>query len=173
MIRIQLPPVEVERLQSQFRATDDRKLRDRLQIVLMAHKGRMHKDIAADLAVNRKTVQRWLNAYLEKGLPGLAPRKAPGKASNIPTDLADEVKAWVIGGPTSVGLDRANWTYEEIAGHLKKAKAVKTSRSAVQRFCCKIGVRPYRPSYRFLRADPAAQEAAKVDLTDLKKSAGV
>jgi transposase len=161
--------VEVERLQSEFRATDDRKLRDRLQIVLLAHKGRIHKDIAADLAVNRKTVQRWLNAYLERGLPGLTPRKAPGKASNIPADLADEVKAWVIGGPTSVGLDRANWTYEEIAGHLKTAKGVKTSRSAVARFCAKIGIRPYRPTYRYLRGNPAKQEEAKADLADLKK----
>jgi transposase len=169
VIRIQLPPAEVERLESQFRATDDRKLRDRLQIVLLAHKGRQHKDIAADLCVNRKTVQRWLNAYLERGLPGLAPRKAPGKASNIPTDLADEVKAWVIGGPVSQGLDRANWTYEEIADHLKKAKGVKTSRSAVQRFCAKIGVRPYRPTYRYLRGNPAKQEKAKAELADLKK----
>ena len=170
MIRIQLPPVEVERLQSEFRATDDRKLRDRLQIVLLAHRGRLHKDIAADLAVNRKTVQRWLNAFLERGLDGLRPRKAPGKASNIPADLADEIKSWVIGGPASVGLDRANWTYEEIAGHLRKAKAVKTSRSAVQRYCKKIGVRPYRPTYRYLRGNPAKQEKAKAELAELKKT---
>lgn len=169
MIRIQLPPVEVERLQSQFRATDDRKLRDRLQIVLLAHKGRQHKDIAADLCVNRRTVQRWLNAYLERGLDGLRPRKAPGKAGNIPADLADEVKAWVIGGPVSVGLDRANWTYEEIADHLKKAKGVKTSRSAVHRFCEKVGIRPYRPTYRYLRGNPAKQEKAKAELAELKK----
>jgi len=170
VIRIQLPPVEVERLQSEFRATDDRKLRDRLQIVLLAHRGRLHKDIAADLAVNRKTVQRWLNAFLERGLDGLRPRKAPGKASNIPADLADEIKSWVIGGPASVGLDRANWTYEEIAGHLRKAKAVKTSRSAVQRYCKKIGVRPYRPTYRYLRGNPAKQEKAKAELAELKKT---
>ena len=61
MIRIQLPAAEVERLESEFRATDDRKLRDRLQIVLLAHKGRMHKDIAADLCINRRSVQRWLS----------------------------------------------------------------------------------------------------------------
>ena len=51
MIRIQLPPVEVERLESEFRATSDRKFRDRLQIVLLAHKGRQHKDVAAAAAV--------------------------------------------------------------------------------------------------------------------------
>jgi transposase len=169
VIRIQLPATEVERLESQFRSTSDRKLRDRLQIVLLAHKGRRHKDIAADLCVNRKTVQRWLNAFLERGLDGLRPRKAPGKTGNIPADLADEIKAWVIAGPAGVGLDRANWTHEEIADHLRKAKGVKTSKSAVQRFCAKIGVRPYRPTYRYLRGDPAKQEEAKADLADLKK----
>jgi transposase len=159
----------VERLESQFRATCDRKLRDRLQIVLLAHKGRQHKDIASDLCVNRKTVQRWLNAFLERGLDGLAPRQAPGKPSNIPAQMADEVKAWVIGGPASQGLDRANWTYEELADHLLKAKGIKTSKSAVQRYCAKIDVRPYRPTYRYLRGDPAKQEKAKEDLAGLKK----
>jgi len=169
VIRIQLPPAEVERLESQFRCTGDRKLRDRLQIVLLAHKGRRHKDIAADLAVNRKTVQRWLNAFLERGLDGLRPRKAPGKAGNIPAELAGEIRAWVIGGPASVGLDRANWTYEAIADHLHKAKGIQTSKSAVQRYCSRIDVRPYRPTYRYLRGDPARQAEAKEDLADLKK----
>jgi transposase len=173
MIRICLPQEEADRLEGLFRSTEDRKLRDRLQIVLMAHRGRPHQDIARDLGIHRIGVTRWLNAYCDGGLGALAPRKPKGKAASIPDSLAQEVRAWVIGGPASQGIDRANWTHEEIADHLKKAKGIKTSRSAVQRFCCKIGVRPYRPSYRFLRADPAAQEAAKVDLTDLKKSAGV
>jgi transposase len=169
VIRIQLPTVEVERLESEFCATTDRKLRDRLQIVLLAHKGRKRQDIAADLCVNRRTVQRWLNAFLEFGLPGLAPRKAPGKTGNIPAQMADELKAWVIAGPAGVGLDRANWTYEELADHLLKAKGIKTSKSAVQRFCAKIDIRPYRPTYRYLRGDPAKQQKAKEDIADLKK----
>jgi transposase len=172
VIRIQLPPVEVERLESEFCATTDRKLRDRLQIVLLAHKGRKRQDIAADLCINPRSVQRWLNRYLEGGLDGLRPRKAPGKPGNIPAELADEIKAWVIAGPASCGLDRANWTYEELADHLKKAKAIQTSKSAVQRFCAKIDIRPYRPTYRYLRGDPAKQQKAKEDIADLKKKRG-
>ena len=100
----------------------------------------------------------------------MRPRKAPGKSGTIPADLADEVKRWVIGGPASQGLDRANWTHEELADHLLKAKGIRTSRSAVQRFCSRIGIRPYRPTYRFLRADPAKQAKAREELADLKKS---
>src|SRR6516162_4592532 len=108
MIRIQLSPAGAARLEALFRATADRKLRDRLQVVLMAHRGRAHQDIAADLGVHRKTVTRWLNAYCDGGPGGLQPKKAPGKPGKIPAALADEVRRWVIDGPAKQGLDRAN-----------------------------------------------------------------
>jgi transposase len=169
MIRIQLPPSEVERLDGLFRTTPDRKLRDRLQIVLMAHRGRPRQDIAADLGVNRRTVSRWINAYCDAGLDGLTPRKPPGHPAHIPDDLADEIRRWVIEGPSSCGLDRANWTHAELADHLLKTHGITTSRSAVQRFCRRIDIRPYRPTYRHLRGDPDRQAKAKEDLADLGK----
>jgi transposase len=169
MIRIQLPPADVERLEALFRATADRKFRDRLQIVLMAHRGRARQDIAADLGVHRKTVTRWLNAYCDGGLGGLHPKQAPGKPGKIPAALADEVRRWVIGGPAEQGLDRANWTHEELADHLRKARGIQTSRSAMQRFCSRIGIRLYRPTYHYERGDAAKQAQAKEDLTDLGK----
>jgi transposase len=169
MIRIQLPATEAERLGTLFRSTADRKLRDRLQIVLLAHRGRARQDIAADLGVHRKTVTRWLNAYCADGLDGLQPKKAKGHPGKIPQALADEVRRWVIDGPAKQGLDRANWTHEELADHLRKAKGIRTSRSAVQRFCAKIGIRLYRPTYRYLRGDPQKQARAKEELADLGK----
>jgi transposase len=169
MIRMQLPSAEAERLDALFRSTEDRKLRDRLQIVLMAHRGRARQDIATDLGVHRKTVTRWLHAYCDGGLEGLQPRKAKGQPSKIPQALADEVRQWVLDGPAKQGLDRANWTHEELADHLHKAKGIDTSRSAVQRFCSQIGIRLYRPTYRHERGDPAKQARAKEDLADLGK----
>jgi transposase len=170
MMRIQLPPAEAERLDAVFRATPDRKLRDRLQIVLLAHRGRARQDIAADLGVHRKTVSRWLNAYCDRGLDGLQPRTAPGRRGNIPAALADDVRRWVREGPAPQGLDRANWTHEELADHLLKAKGIRTSRSAVQRFCAKIDIRLYRPTYRYLRGDPDKQARAKEELAALGKA---
>lgn len=170
MIRIHLPPTEAQRLDVLFRSTANRKLRDRLQIVLMAHRGRARQDIAADLGVHRKTITRWLNAYCADGLNALQPKKAKGNPSKIPQALADEVRRWVIDGPAQQGLDRANWTHEELADHLLKAKGIRTSRSAVQRFCAKIDIRLYRPTYRYLRGNPQEQARAKEELADLGKA---
>jgi transposase len=170
MIRIQLPPPEGERLDTLFRSTADPQLRHRLQIVFMAHRGRPRQHIATDLGVHRKTVTRWLNAYCDGGLNGLQPRKAKGKPSKLAASLAEEVRRWVIKGPAKQGLDSANWTHEELADHLRKTHGLQTSRSAVQRFCAKIGIRLYRPTYRYERGDPVQQARAKEDLADLGKA---
>jgi transposase len=169
MIRVRLPAPDRDRLEAEFRATPDRKYRDRLQIVLMADRGRRPAEIATDLGVSTRTVPRWRNADLDRGLDGLRPRKATGAAPKVPDHLADEIKGWVIGGPAAAGLDRANGTYAELADHLFKTHGIAAGRSAVLRSCKKLGVRVYRPTYRFLRADPANQEKARVELADLKK----
>jgi len=170
VIRVRLPQEESQRLDQVFRQETDPKYRDRIQIVRLACRDRPHKDIAADLAVTPRTVQRWLNAYLERGLEGLRPRKAKGMPGKIPADLADLVKRWVIEGPAEQGLDRANWTHEELADHLLKARGIRTSRPAVGRFCRKLGIRLYRPSYHYERGDPDKQAQARQDIAALKKS---
>jgi transposase len=159
VIRIQLPPQELSLLQRAFRDTDDRRLRDRAQIVLLAQRGRPHRAIAQDLGVTPRPVQRWLNAYLEGGLAGLQPRVATGAKPKLTADLAPLPQQWVVGGPVEQGLDRANWTYAELADHLYKVKGVRVQKSAMQVFCHKHGIRPYRPTYRLLRGDPAQQPA--------------
>jgi transposase len=169
MIRITLPDAEVGRLEDLLRTTDDAKLRHRVQIVLMAHRGRRHPDIAADTATSPRSVQRWLNAYLDRGLDGLRPRKAKGAEPKLTADLAPVLRQWVIDGPAKQGLDRANWTYAELADHLYKTRGIRVGKSAMQAFGAKHGIRPYRPTYRFLRGDPAKQAKAREEVAELKK----
>ena len=169
MIRILLPTKEVERLEAALRATTDAKLRPRVQIVLMAHRGRPHGRIACDTGTSRSSVQRWLNAYLGRGLDALRPRK-PGKPRpKLTAELAPVLRSWVIEGPQAQGLDRANWTHAELAEHLYRTHGVRVGKSAMQVFCRKHDIRPYRPTYRFLRGDPAKQEVAREDLAVLKR----
>jgi transposase len=113
VIRIHLPEPDQQRLEHACRTTSDRKFRDRLHIIRLASRNRPHQGIADDLGVTPRTVQRWLNAYLERGLDGLRPRKAPGAAPKLTADLAPVLRQWVIAGPAACGLDRANWTDTE------------------------------------------------------------
>ena len=169
MIRIRLPQEESQRLDQAFRQETAPKYRDRIQIVRLAIRDRPHKAIAADLTVSPRTVQRWLNAYLDGGLGALRPRKAPGAKAKVPNTLADEIRRWVIDGPASQGLDRASWTHEGLADHLYKAKGIRASRAAMGRFCRKAGIRLYRPTYRYLRGDPEEQARARAEQVELGK----
>ena len=168
MIRIRLNYAEARRLEQAFLQATDRKLRDHLQIVRLAHRGRPHQDIAADLGITPRTVQRWLNAYLDGGIQALRPRKARGHDPAIPAHMAGEIRRWVIAGPAAQGLDRANWTHAELADHLFKTHGIRASRSAKQRFCRRQRIRPYRPTYRHLRGDPVKQAEAVEELAELR-----
>lgn len=169
MIRVQLPPADLAKLEGVFRTTPEAKLRHRVQLVLMAHRGRPHGDIAADLGCSRSSVQRWLNTYLDRGLDGLTPRKAKGAKPKLTADLAPVIRQWVIDGPAKQGLDRANWTYPELADHLLKTRGIRIGKSAMQAFGARHGIRPYRPTYKFLRGDPVKQAKAREDIADLKR----
>src|SRR3954471_3651597 len=171
VIRIALTDADARRLEQAFLQATDRKLHDRTQIVRLAHRGRAHRRIAPDLGSTPRTVQRWLNAYLRGGLAALVPRKAKGQPPAIPAHLAGEVRRWVIDGPAKQGMDRANWTHAELADHLRKAHGISASRSAMQRFCRKLGIRLYRPTYRLLRGDPVKQAKARVELAELRTKA--
>ena len=169
MIRIRLSETDAQLLEDEYRRCKDAAHRDRLQIIRLAARDRPHQQIADDLGITPRTVQRWLNRYLEHGLAGLRPRKAKGAEAKVPADRGEEVRRWVVEGPEAQGLDRANWTHAELAEHLYPTHGIRVSRSAMQRFCQKLGIRVYRPTYRFLRGDPEKQAAAREELAELKR----
>ena len=95
---------------------------------------------------------------------------APGQSGRIPETLAPTIQGWVQGGPQSCGLDRANWTYDELATHLYQPTGIEVKRTAMRVFCQRHGLRPYRPTYRYLRGDPGQQQVARDELAALKKA---
>jgi transposase len=77
--------------------------------------------------------------------------------------------AWVKGGPASCGLQRANWTYAELAAYLYQQTGITVSETAMREFCHRHQIRPYRPTYRYLRGDPQRQAQAQDELVAMKK----
>ena len=169
MQRITLTATEHAALTHTFKTTPDRRLRARCQAVLMANRGRQRKAIAQDLGVHRTTVRLWLKQYHERGIEGLTIQWAPGSPGRIPATLAPQVQSWVKGGPQSCGLARANWTYEELATYLYQTTGITVKRTAMRDFCRRHNMRPYRPTYRYLRGDPTQQQVAQGELAAVKK----
>jgi transposase len=169
MLRITLRADEQAEIEQTFKTTADRRLRDRCQAVLMAHRGRKRKTIAAALGVHRTTVKKWLAQYQVRGLAGLQRGHAPGQPRRIPEMFAATIVEWVKAGPQGCGLNRANWTYEELAVQVYRTTGIALKRTAMREFCQRQQIRPYRPTYRYLRGDPHRQAVAKEELAELKK----
>jgi len=169
MYRIVLTPSEEQELEQTFKTTGDRRLRDRCQAVLMAARGRARRVIAQDLGVHRTTLGLWLQRYRERGVAGLGIQWAPGQPARIPAEFAPTIVEWVKGGPASCGLQRANWTYAELVTYLYQQTGIVTSETAMREFCHRYQIRPYRPTYQYLRGDPQRQATARAELRELKK----
>ena len=169
MRRLRLTTAEQEQVAQAFKRATDRRLRDRGQAVWMASRGRRPQTIAQDLGVHRTTVRRWLEQDEARGLDGLVIHWAPGQPARLPAHLAPTMVGWSKDGPQRCGLARANWTYEDLATHVYRVEGMTIKRTAMQDFCRRQGIRPYRPTYHYLRGNPEAQQAAQADLTAFKK----
>jgi transposase len=172
MIQITLSERERQQREDMFKTTSEGRLRTRCQAILMAHRGRRHRHSAEDLGVTVRTLPRRLRAYQDQRLAGLTLRWRPGRRARLPAALAPEILGWILQGPTGCGLDRANWTYAELATQLYRTHGITVSLSTMRAFCAGYGVRPYRPTYHYRKADPVQQAMARQDLQALKKSRG-
>ena len=169
MQRIQLTGPDQAQLEQIFKTTADRRLRDRCQAVSMANRGRQRQTIAQDLGGHRTTVRRWLKHSHERGVEGLQRHWAPGQPRRLPQTLGPTIQAWVKAGPAGCGLDRANWPYEELATHVNQTTGIAVQRTAMRDFCQRHDIRPYRPTYRYVRGAPEEQRVAQEDLVALTK----
>jgi transposase len=128
--------------------------------------------MAQELSVHRATVHAWLKCYQNQGLEGLKIHGASGQLGRIPQALTPVIIDWVKRGPVGCGLKRANWTFAELATHLYRTPGITVSETTMRECCHRHGIRPSRPTYRFLRGDPDLQAAARQDREAFKKSPG-
>jgi transposase len=142
MLRITLRADEQAEIEQTFKTTADRRLRDRCQAVLMAHRGRQRKTIATDLGVHRTTVKKWVAQYQARGVTGLKRQAAPGKPRRIPETFVATIVEWVKAGPQGCGLNRANWPDEELAVQVYRATGIALKRTAMRDFCQRQRIRP-------------------------------
>jgi transposase len=89
-----------------------------------------------------------------------------GQDALIPEELAPRILDWIRLGPRACGLKRANWTHVALADFLHQQTGIRVRETAMGDFCRRHGVRLYRPTYRFLRADPARQQQARQELSE-------
>jgi DNA-binding CsgD family transcriptional regulator len=141
-----------------FRTTEDRRLRDRCQAVLMVARGRPLQQVAEDLGTTVRNVQRFLARYREGCLEGLRIQWTPSKKPLIPEELAPTTLDWVRKGPGACGLER------QLDARSPGRFPLPTDGHSGEGDS--HGVRPYWSTCRILCADAARQQRAREELSE-------
>jgi transposase len=148
MVKDEFTNEDIHKLNETFKSTEDRRFRDRCQALLMLARGRSRQQVAEDLGVSARTLQRWLRAWREGGIDALPIEWGPGRTPLIPEEYATDILRWLQDGPRSVGLDRDTWTYADLADFLEERHDVSVSETTMRAFCHKHGARIRRGSPR-------------------------
>lgn len=99
-----------------YRATKDVRIRQRVQLVLLAsEKGMVACEIAAIVRLSEQSVRNWLKRYVAEGIEGLQDQTRPGVAPIVTEAYREQLLAAVRRRPRSLGLAFSSWTCQRLA----------------------------------------------------------
>jgi len=128
MYKIKLSQTELAELNKSKKRQKNAKMYHRLQSVYLAHKGKDNKEIVDILGVNKNSVTKWINIYLEKGLDNLCEPINYNRRSAKIDDYIDEIKQDI--------KDNTISSLSELQGWIKKNYSLEIEQSWLFR-CCK------------------------------------
>jgi len=119
--------------------------------------GRRVVDLAAELAVTRGSVNRWLRWYETLGVTGLLTGTPPGPAPRLTERQRAELTTLIEEGPAAAGYTSGVWTGPMIGDLIAQRYGIRYHNHHVPRLLHELGFSVQRPRRRLARADREAQ----------------
>jgi transposase len=147
----------LRRFLDEARSRNDLDVWRRARGVLGYIEGRRVVDVAAELAVTRGSVNRWLQWYEALGIDGLVTGIPPGPTPKLTEAQRAALTALIEVGPTEAGYTCGVWTGPMIGDLIAQRFAVRYHNHHVPRLLHELGFSVQRPRRRLARADADAQ----------------
>lgn len=143
----------------------------RLEAIKLRGKGLGPGEIAGKLGVDRRSVHRWLAAYHDHGLEGLAPVPAPGRPPKLTLKDRKKLAAMLLGGATTFGYPTDLWTGPRIVDLIGRRFGVSYHPNHISRLLRSLGFSPQKPERRARERDEKAiREWIRSDWPRVKKT---
>lgn len=158
-IEMKLPPFERKILEVDVRrnrASYEEVMR--AKIILALADNPCVSDIAEKLGLDRRTVRKWRDRYLERGRKGLRSLPGQGREPTIDAVSRCQIVAMACGKPKDFGvLHRNVWTLDALLqAYLSQfPDLAQMSRSSILRILNAADLRPHRMRYWLHSPDPA------------------
>ena len=145
----------------QFMADCSKEEDRRALTVLFRVKGLQNAEIASMLGVSKRSVQRWLHAYREKGIAGLKLRPHPGRPPRISSEQKRLIAEGALTQPTAFGYLKNEWSISFLARHLSEQVGITISKSHLCTILHQLGGVYKRPKAVVKSPDPNYEENAQ------------
>ena len=143
-----LPEPEKQTLLEMYRNHPQSRMRERAHMVLLSSQGYTIKEICSILYRSENTVTTWLDAYENKGFPGLYDEPIPGRPSQLSQEQRNQVATWLDASPRKEGYQQSNWTLKLVAHHLLQKFGTQFSLTRVWEMVHTLGFTLIRPRHR-------------------------
>lgn len=157
-----LSPSQRQTLRTAHKLEKNRRFADRIKAVLAVDAGEPVSLVAKILLVDETTVRRYIEAFAEEGLEGLANNKHPGALPRLSVKELDLLDLWVE--------EQAPGSVQEVRDFILKEFEVEYCRSQVNSLLKKMGFSYVKPKLRPALAKDDEQEKFKIFYSNLKAS---
>jgi transposase len=141
---------EKRMLNSLMKTTNKKDEYHRYLAVLRKSEGRTYLEIAMENGVSSRSVQRWIAAYLNKGIDGLKNKKPGGAKFRITDEDKGIVLSALFNDPHIFGYLRNTWSLRSLARCLTDELGIPISFKHLQRITRDMGIRCKRPKLELL-----------------------
>ena len=135
----------------------------RVLAILQKSEGRSYEDIGHEHhAVNIRSVQRWVAAYIQSGIDGVKMKKPGGTKSGITDENKEIILSVLFNDPHIFGYLRNTWSLRSLARCLTGELDISISFKHLQRITKDMGIRCKRPKLELLHGPDYEEGKEKV-----------
>lgn len=151
----EVPSEEQQALEALYHETRDVRIRQRVQIILLAGERKMiAPQIAAIVRTNDQTVRNWIKRFNREGIAGLYDEPRPGAPRKVTAAYRDRLIEVVRRRPRSLEQPYSLWTLQRLADYLAEETGIRVSHVTVRQVLADHDIVLSRPQHKVSSPDP-------------------
>jgi transposase len=150
-----VPSKERNELETLYHETKDVRIRQRVQIILLAVERQMiAPQIASIVRTNDQTVRNWIKRFNREGVAGLYDEPRSGAPPKVTAAYRQHLVEIVRRRPRSLGRPYSLWTLQRLADFLAEETGIRVSHVTVRQILADQGIVLSRPQHKVTSPDP-------------------
>jgi transposase len=146
---------EQKALETLYHETKDVRIRQRVQIILLASEHKMiAPQIASIVRTNDQTVRTWIKRFNAEGIAGLYDHPRSGAPAKVTAAYRQRLVELVRRRPRAVEQPYSLWTLQRLADFLGEESGIRVSKVTVAQILADHGIVLSRPQHKVSSPDP-------------------